>query len=259
MALNNVISKSFTGVNLIMLSLVEETEPKEYQDKYFMFIKAVPSVRSDTSSSGKSYDHKSAITFKMSAEKAYAMSFALSQYALGRGKLYDEQFGNFVMFADGSKSQYGSNSKKAMNVNYYTNQKSNKTNVSLFTSSDQTKIPFFMTPYEASSMSEVMKFFANECLRMEIAGPGVMISRQNNSPRQPQPQQQNSGQGSGGPFNQQPAQQPTQPQNQQGFFNPPQSQQPTPQPTPQPVANVAANKVANDFAGFLNADDDLPF
>ena len=251
MALNNVISKSFTGVNLIMLSLVEETEPKEYQDKYFMFIKAVPSVRSDTSSSGKSYDHKSAITFKMSAEKAYAMSFALSQYALGRGKLYDEQFGNFVMFADGSKSQYGSNSKKAMNVNYYTNQKSNKTNVSLFTSSDQTKIPFFMTPYEASSMSEVMKFFANECLRMEIAGPGVMISRQNNSPRQTQSQQQNSGQGSGGPFNQQPAQQPTQPQNQQGFFNPPQSQQPTP--------NVAANKVANDFAGFLNADDDLPF
>ena len=255
MALNNVISKSFTGVNLIMLSLVEETEPKEYQDKYFMFIKAVPSVRSDTSSSGKSYDHKSAITFKMSAEKAYAMSFALSQYALGRGKLYDEQFGNFVMFADGSKSQYGSNSKKAMNVNYYTNQKSNKTNVSLFTSSDQTKIPFFMTPYEASSMSEVMKFFANECLRMEIAGPGVMISRQNNSPRQTQSQQQNSGQGSGGPFNQQPAQQPaqqpTQPQNQQGFFNPPQSQQPTP--------NVAANKVANDFAGFLNANDDLPF
>ena len=102
-----------------------------------------------------------------------------------------------------------------------------------------------MTPYEASSMSEVMKFFANECLRMEIAGPGVMISRQNNSPRQPQ--QQNGNQGSGGPFNQQP----TQPQNQQGFFNPPQSQQPTP--------NVAANKVANDFAGFLNANDDLPF
>ena len=250
MALNNVISKSFTGVNLIMLSLVEETEPKEYQDKYFMFIKAVPSVRSDTSSSGKSYDHKSAITFKMSAEKAYAMSFALSQYALGRGKLYDEQFGNFVMFADGSKSQYGSNSKKAMNVNYYTNQKSNKTNVSLFTSSDQTKIPFFMTPYEASSMSEVMKFFANECLRMEIAGPGVMISRQNNTPRQPQAQNGNQG-----PFNQQPAQ--TQPQNQQGFFNPPQSQQ----PTPQPVANVAANKVANDFAGFFGDanNDDLPF
>ena len=80
-----------------------------------------------------------------------------------------------------------------------------------------------------------------------------MISRQNNSPRQPQPQAQaqNGNQGSGGPFNQQPAQQPTQPQNQQGFFNPPQSQQPTP--------NVAANKVANDFAGFLNADDDLPF
>jgi hypothetical protein len=246
MALNNVISKSFTGVNLIMLSLVEETEPKDYQDKYFMFIKAIPSVRSDTSSSGKSYDHKSAVTFKMSAERAYEMSFALSQYALGRGKLYDEQFGNFVIFADGSKSQYGNNSKKAMNVNYFLDQKSKKTKISVFTSSDQTKIPFFMNPYEASSMAEVLKFFANECLRLEIAGPGVVISRQ--PPRQKPTQNNNQG-----PFNQQQASvPPQQPQAQPNLFN--QTQPVTQQP------NVTADKVANDFAGFLNDNDTgLPF
>jgi hypothetical protein len=233
MALNNVISKSFTGVNLIMISVVEETEPKDYQDKYFMFIKAIPSVRSDTSSSGKSYDHKSAVTFKMSAEKAYAMSFALNQYALGRGKMYEDQFGNFGMFADASKSQYGNNNKKAMNINYFTNQKSSKTNISLFTSSDQIKIPFFMTPYEANSMSEVLKFFANECLRLEIAGPGVVISKQ--TPKQnTQSQPKMFPQG----FKEQ--------QNQSSSS--PQTQQP----------NQAADKVSNDFAGFFN-DDNIPF
>lgn len=230
MSLNNVMSRSFTGINLIMVSIVEETEPREYQDKYFMFIKAVPSVKSDTST-GRSYDHKSAITFKMNAEKAFSMSFALAQYALGKGTHYEKQFGNYAMFADGSKSQYGSNSKKSMSVNYYTNQKTGKSTISIFTAADQTKIPFFMSPYEADAFSKVLDFMAKQCLTLEIAGPGVVVKRQVSN----QQSQQN---------------------NQQSFQPPQQSSQPPQQNNQQ--LDQSANKVANDFAGFFG-DDKLPF
>jgi len=234
MAIQNVISRSFTGANLVMVSLVEETEPKDFQNRFFMFIKAVP--RTDNGSGGKSYNHKSGVTFKMEAERAFAMSFALSQYAAGKGKSYEDTFGNFSMFADASKSQYGNNSKKSMAVNYYQNSKTNKTNISIFTASDQTKIPYFMDPYAAKAFADVLYFLANECLRLEVAGPGVVVKRQisNNQQRPPQqiPQQSNQQQI---------------PQQQNANFAP---QQNTPPP-------AAVNQVANDFAGFLN--DDLPF
>jgi len=248
--INNIIGRSFPGVNLMMISIVEDPEPKDFQSRFFMFIKAVSGITTDAGT--KSYDHKGGITFKMEAEKAFAMSFALEQYALGKGKLYDEQFGNFTIFADGSKSQYGSNSKKSLSLNYYTNQKSGKTNISIFTASDSKKIPYFMTPYEAYAMSKVLNFFASECLRLEMAGPGVIVRRKignqqmtsQNIPQQDFKQPQNfSGQNLG-------FQQPSisQPQMQQNlpFNQPPQNLQQN------------ANKVANDFAGFFG-DSDAPF
>jgi len=229
MAINNIISRSFTGVNLVMVSVVEETEPKDFQNRYFMFIKAVPSFQSDT---GKSYNHKSAVTFKVEVEKAFALAFALEQFALGRGKIYDEQFGVFTIFADGSKSQFGSNSKKSMNLNYYHNQKTSKTNITLFTASDDNKIPFFMTPYEAHAMSQVLKFLGNECLRLEVTGQCVVVNKQYKSK---QPQQQI-------------------PQMQQ-MQVPVQQQQNT---TGLPLFNKDINKVAQDFTSAFT-DVDLPF
>ena len=56
MALTNVISRNFPGINALNISLVYDSEVKEYHNSYFLFIKALPSVKSDKSPTGRSYD-----------------------------------------------------------------------------------------------------------------------------------------------------------------------------------------------------------
>jgi hypothetical protein len=227
-----------------MLSIVENTEHKDFQSRYFMFIKFVPGVKSDTSVTGKTYDHKSGITFKVEVEKAFAFAFALSQFALGKGKVYDDQFGAFTISADASKSQYGSDNaaKKFLVINYFNYQKTGKTVISVLASSNNQKISYFMSPYEATAMSDVLKYMATKCLELEIAGPGVVVRNQftgSNTSNINESRKNQSFQPS---------------QNQQNKSN---QQQFTFQQTPNTPEPPEVNKVANDFAGFF--EQDIPF
>ena len=191
MALNNIINRNFTGINVFNISLVEETEPKnEYQSRFFMFIKAIPSIKSDQSPTGRTYDVKSSISFKVEAEKALAMSFALLQYANGRGDAYEKGFGQFSIFADMSKSSFNSGSggdKKSMTIRMGKDQKGEKFNINMFFAQGNMKVALFLTPYESYSISKVLELIALKCIEFELQGPGVVIKRQipvSNQPKQ---------------------------------------------------------------------------
>lgn len=191
MALNNIINRSFGGINIFNVSVVEETEPKDqYQSRFFMFIKAIPSIKSDQSPTGRTYDNKSAVTFKVEAEKALALSFALLQCANGRGESYETGFGQFTIFADMSKSSFsngGSGDKKSMTVKMGKNQKDGKLNINMFFAQGNTKVALFLTPYEAYSMSKVLEMLALKCIEFELNGPGVVVKKQ--FPQSTQPKQ----------------------------------------------------------------------
>lgn len=186
MSINNIISRNFPGINALTVSLVEETEPKDFHTRYFFFLRAIPSIKSDTSSTGRTYDTKSSINFKMEAEKLLSLSFALEQYALGKGKIYEDVFGSFTVFADGSKSQFGSGGKKSMFVSLGTNNKTNKSLINIFFSESERKIPFFFTPYEAHSIAIVFETLAKKCIDMELSGGGIVV-RNNQVRQQSQP------------------------------------------------------------------------
>lgn len=183
MALNNIISRNFPGINVFNISLVEETEPKDFHTRFFMFIKAIPSIKSDSSSTGRSYDNNSAITFKVEAEKALALSFALKQYANGKGKAYDSEFGSFQIYADMSKSQFnsGGNSgnKKSMTIQMGVNSKTNKANINMIFSQESAKpVAFFLTPYEAYSLGTIIEYISLKCIEYEMQGPGIVVKKQ---------------------------------------------------------------------------------
>jgi len=183
LALNNIISRNFSGINVFNISVVEETEPKEYHTRFFMFIKAIPSGKSDTSPTGRTYNSEGSVTFKVEVEKALALAFALKQYASGKGKAYDDNFDNFTIFADMSKSQYngGGGDKKSMIVKMGQNNKTNKSVINiLFSQGDgQNKkvVAFFMTPYEAHSLGSVIEYLSFKCLDFELQGPGMIVRK----------------------------------------------------------------------------------
>jgi len=228
--LNNLINRNFPGINALNVSLVEDTEPKDYHSRFFLFLKALPSIKSDSSPTGRSYDKNGAITFKIEAERAIAMAFALEQYALGKGKVYEDVFGNFSMFADAGKSQYGGG-KKSMSLSLGSNNKTNKANINIFFGAEgDKKVPFFMTPYEAHALSIVLDTLGRKCIEFEMGGTGVVIKKntQSNSSNGPNVSKPSTPSGGFNPSFDDPFSPPTQ-QNQQSM-----------------------NKVANDFAGFFN-------
>lgn len=189
LALNNIISRNFSGINVFNVSVVEETEPKEYHTRFFMFIKAIPSGKSDNSPTGRTYNSEGSVTFKVEVEKALALSFALKQYASGKGKAYDDSFDNFTIFADMSKSQYnnGGGDKKSMIVKMGQNNKTNKSVINiLFSQGDgqgKKVVAFFMTPYEAYSLGSVIEYLSFKCLDFELQGPGMIVRKPSGPPK----------------------------------------------------------------------------
>lgn len=178
-SLNNIMTRSFAQVNLLTISMVEDTEAKEYSNKFYMFIKASPGVKSENSPTGKTYDTKSSVTFKIEAEKALSMAFAFKCYANGKGPAYDQTFGSFEIFADASRSQYGGSGKKSCKIASGVNNKTNKSVINLFFNSEGGKpVGFFLTPYEAYAISEILEFLAKKCLEYEINGrSGVTVNK----------------------------------------------------------------------------------
>lgn len=246
MALNNVISRSISGTSVFSVSVVEETEPKEYQNRFFMFIKGVPGIKSDNSPTGRSYDMTNAVTFKVDAEKALAMSFALQQLANGKGKSYDDAFGSYTIFADMSKSQYGTGGKKSLSVKMGSN-KDGKGIINIFLTHDTHKVTIFLTAYEAYGAGKVIEYLALKCIEYELQGPGMVVKKQNVAPIQRQNRT----------YEQQ-----YQEHNQNMYSPPPQNsfQQPPPkfqQPgyTPTPADNKNINQVTNNFSNIFSGDD----
>ena len=261
MALNNVITRSISGTSVFNVSIVEETEPKDYQNRFFMFIKGVPGIRSETSPTGRTYDMNSAITFKVEAEKALAMSYALLQMASGKGKAYEEMFGPYTIFADMSKSNYGSGGKKSLNVRMGQNNKDGKAIVNIYLTHDNTKVAINMSAYEAYGASKMLEFLALKCMEFELKSPGMVVKNQNgfqqkkqyNNNRQLYEQQQH--------------------QNTQEMYSPPPKQnfsspsfEPNEPPRfgqnsvyrPTPTDSQNINQVSNSFSNVFDAGDD-PF
>jgi len=226
--LNNIINRNFPGINALTVSMVEDSEPKDYHTRFFLFLRAVPSAKSDASPTGRTYDNSNAVTFKIEAERAIAMSFALEQMASGKGKLYDDTFGAFSMFADGAKSQYGGG-KKSMGMMMGQNNKSNKSMIILFFSEGEKKVQIFLTPYEAHGLATTLDILGRKCIDFEMSGPGVVVKKPQISTPKSNFQAGNKQED---PFT------PTLPSN-----GPPQN-------------TASATKVANDFAGFF---DNSPF
>lgn len=249
MALNNVINRSVSGTSVFNVSIVEETEPKEYQNRFFMFIKGVPGIRSDTSPTGRTYDMNSAVTFKVEAEKALAMSYALLQMASGKGKAYEDMFGPYVIFADMSKSNYGSGGKKSLNIRMSQN-KEGKAIVNIYLTHDNNKVAINMSSYEAYGASKMLEFLALKCMEFELKSPGMVVKNQNgfqqkkpyNRQSYEQQQQQNTQQMYSTP--------------QQQFQQPPKFAQHSYSQTPVDTQNI--NHVSNSFSNVFDAGDD-PF
>ena len=124
--LKNIMTRQHSGINAVQISVVEDESAEEsYKSRFFAFLKGIPSESSDSTASGKSYNHKRSINLKLDAEKIFALASALTICAEGKFEPYEKNFGLYEIHADSSKSSYGNSegTKKSVRVSMLKNNK----------------------------------------------------------------------------------------------------------------------------------------
>ena len=201
-SLQSVFSKSFPANNLLDLSLVQDTAPDLpfYKPKYFMFLSMTQGV---TSENGRTFDKNSRITIKADCVKIFALSNSIKAFARGAGATA----GQFQIFADSTKSNYGNNAgtiKMAFVSEFEQQLKTSagtKTNIVISLKQGNNKpIGVFFSPAEALAVAQIFDFIANKSLELEFDNKNINVGRVVNPPvaqnfnnqqnfnQQPQPQ-----------------------------------------------------------------------
>ena len=163
--LQNVFHKSFPGNNLFEISLVKDTDPNLpfYKNRYFFFVSMTPGVTTDQG--GRSFDKNGRINLKTEVEKLSALGKSLRAFARKQN-----QFGEFAIFTDSGKSQYGSGGVKSCFVGEHTGQNGKRT-VTLACRAGQNK-PFglYLSSPEAEAMADFIDVLADYTIRLELDG-----------------------------------------------------------------------------------------
>ena len=182
MALKNLVTRQINGINVIQISLVEESEPKDnYASKYFSFLKIIPGVSNPGSSTGRSYDHKAAITISLPIEKMLGLGFALKSFGEGKGDKYIETFGTFEIYADTTKSSYGGEgAKKSFKLGTLVNNKTQKKVITLLFTMNDKKYQGYFTPYEAYAFGKIIETLGERGLELECNRVHTMITPKQN-------------------------------------------------------------------------------
>jgi len=158
-SLQNIFSKSFPANNLFEISMVKDASPDLpfYKPRHFCFVSVTPGAKTD--SGGRTFNKEGRITIKADLEKVLAISNSLKAFARGQG----ENFGQFAIFSDSSKSNFGGSGGgfKSCFVSEFvqqpkegTNQKA-KVNVVISLKTSGNPIGIFMSRPEAIAMADI--------------------------------------------------------------------------------------------------------
>jgi hypothetical protein len=269
--LQNIFSKSFPANNLIEISLVKDNDPQLafYKNRYFIFLSLTPGMKTDQG--GRTFNKEGRITIKTEAEKLLALAHSMRAYARGQG----QQVGQFAIFVDNSKSNFGNAGIKTCFVSEYNQEQQGggvKRNIVLSFKTGQNKpVGNFWSPVEAIAVADIIEFVGKKCLELEFdhrmqtpmgTGGNNQGYQQNNTQNYQSPTPQNN---QGG--NQGYQQNPSQGGGNQNF-NPNQGYQQNPQQNnTQNVTNAVQNAMmggnnnpqqgGNQAPPFL--DEDVPF
>jgi len=175
--LQNVYHKSFPGTSLFEISLVKDTDPNLpfYKNRYFFFVSMTPGVKTDTG--GKSFDKNGRVNLKTEVEKLSALGKSLRAFARGQG----QKFGQFAIFTDSGKSEYGSGGIKSCFVSEYIQNE--KRSITLSCKSGQNK-PFgiFMTSPEAEAMADIFDLIIKKAIDLEFEHNVLGVSTPTHKP-----------------------------------------------------------------------------
>ena len=170
-SLENIYSKSFPANNLFEISMVKDAAPDLpfYKPRYFCFLAVVPGAK--TESGGRTFNREGRITIKADLEKVLAISNSIKAFARGQG----EAFGQYAIFSDSSKSQFGGagGGFKTCFVSEYTQAAKDanskpKINVVISLKASGNPIGIFMSRPEAIAMAEIFDFIAKEGLKLDF-------------------------------------------------------------------------------------------
>lgn len=249
----NLFNYSFPGVNILNISLVSDNDSElpGYKLKHFCFIRLIPGAQSD--SGGRTFSPKDAINFKIEPHKLFAMANAIKTYSNVAMRMQPNQqkpkIPAFTMFADSSKSVYGGQEKKSLNLDIGNFDKYGNPSIVMFFQAGQRKIVYSCDVYTAYGISRVLEMIAENAVKLEAER---VILPQNVNKNRPAPTQGVLGT----------------PQSAPNFQQPQQPMQQQESPITNPVNNDAQNisgdaqKALNDFSNAFSSpfgNEDGPF
>lgn len=231
--LESIFSYSFPANHLLQFSIVKQEADQSYKKAFFCFITIAPGVQNQQGN--RTFDFNNRITMKVEAYQLSELAHAMRIFARGQ----DSAFGNFSIYVDSGKSQYGQGGGgKSMSIQRTTNQKQNNAPAVtfFFKQGQNAAIGYSMTIYRALAIADKLEFMSEKCDELEfLRGPATIQTGAYENPS--------------------PAPSGMSPQPFGGAQPPPFGDSMT---TPQNV--MKPETVAQNFSGsFAQFDDDVPF
>lgn len=176
-SLQNVFSQGFTGVNLFDISVVQDTDPDLpfYKNKFFVFLSMTPGVAGQNG--GRTFNKDGKITIKTDFVKLMSIGHALRGLINGPGQ--GKTLGQFTIFVDPSKSEYGNSangSKMIFCGEYIPKDKNsgvedfNKRQISISFKQGQGAIMgVSFSPTEALAVADVLEIMGRKGIDLEFS------------------------------------------------------------------------------------------
>ncbi len=228
--LKNICGYSFPGNSLLQFSLVHQPQEQTYKKEYFFFLTCAPGEQGQ--GGGRTFNFQNRFTIKMDIDKIAALRHALILYSTGRKNI----IGNFSIFADGSKSNFGSGGQtKSIYLNDGQDKNGNPIVSLMFKVGQNKGFPYIMPIANALAVADILEGMVNRGMELEFKRSNIQL--------QPSTIKSNGGNN----YNNQPQNIPQNNMNQQS----PQNNMNHPLPgNIQPPPNTQQN-VANNFATTL--------
>lgn len=187
--LQNIYSRSFPANNLFEVSLVKDTNPELpfYKNRYFAFLSLTPGAQNEQGQ--RTFNKDGKITLKAECEKLFALANSIRAYV--RGQM---QIGQFAIFTDSSKSNYGGGTVKTIFAGQFDQKQQNSEQtakkIALSFKTGQNKpIGLFWSPAEAVAVASIIDFIADKGLELDFNERHNSVGNISQPQQQP-PQQQ---------------------------------------------------------------------
>lgn len=178
--LDRVIQFSFPSNHLLTLQLVKSKDNNSARPDHFFFVGFIPGVKSDTTSTGRTYDFNNAVNIKFSIQEVGGLGFALKQYALGNGRHI--QYVKFAKSAGSSKILSLIDSEKTQQGKDGAEFKTRTVTIRAAVSSNNAAHAMALTIEQAHSLGDVCEELFKKALHLEF-------DNQSNSTKYTKPEQ----------------------------------------------------------------------